>query len=220
MHKTNFQLLFSGFGPDVTTIWREISLCGFIHMCNVQFEAIVTFASSLLCLSGGLTIGISAVLLPKLEEDEEFYWTKEYGSWIASIAPISSIFSCLCIGSLLDRFGRKSAHIMLSFPFIIGWLCMAFANDFYVMMVGRFFTGFSFGLGSGLAGAISYCLLSSSVKVTPDLLARGEPAMYGTFAIVTLISSVILYSLLPETHGKTLQAIEDSYNNKDRTTTL
>lgn len=76
------------------------------------------------------------------------------------------------------------------------------------------------GLGSGIAGAISYCLLSLSVKVTPDLLARGEPAMYGTFAIITLVSAVILHSLLPETHGKTLQAIEDSYNNKNRTTTL
>lgn len=71
------------------------------------------------------------------------------------------------------------------------------------------------GLGSGLSGAISYIMLSISVKITPDLLAYGEPVMYGGFAAVTVISTVILQFILPETHGKTLQDIEDNYNDND-----
>ncbi|XP_063390028.1 facilitated trehalose transporter Tret1-like [Cydia fagiglandana] len=108
-------------------------------------QVLATLASSLLCLSAGLTNGISAVLLPNLVHDPSLSWGSGFGSWIAAIAPISSILGCVCVGTLLDCFGRRTVHIILAFPFMAGWLAMAFAKDFPTMMVGRFLTGFSYG---------------------------------------------------------------------------
>ncbi|XP_047994910.1 uncharacterized protein LOC125233089 [Leguminivora glycinivorella] len=108
-------------------------------------QVLATVASCLLYLSAGLTNGISAVLLPELAQDSSLSWGSELGSWIASLAPISSILGCVCVGTLLDSLGRRIVHIILAFPFMVGWLVMAFADDFSTMMVGRFLTGLSFG---------------------------------------------------------------------------
>ncbi|XP_048000550.1 facilitated trehalose transporter Tret1-like isoform X2 [Leguminivora glycinivorella] len=114
-------------------------------ICLFATQVLATIASSFLCLSAGLTNGISAVLLPMLVSDSTLSWGPGFGPWIAAIAPISSILGCICVGTLLDGYGRRTVHIILAFPFIAGWMFMAFADDFPTMMVGRCLTGLSYG---------------------------------------------------------------------------
>lgn len=71
------------------------------------------------------------------------------------------------------------------------------------------------GIGSGISSLISFALLFISVKVTPGIIASfGDAALYGFFAVLTLVSAVALSFLLPETNGKSLQDIENSLYNK------
>lgn len=69
------------------------------------------------------------------------------------------------------------------------------------------------GIGSGASSSTSSLLLFVSVKFTPAIMASfGAVALYSTFAMVTFISLVLLYFLLPDTDGKTLLEIENEYN--------
>ncbi|XP_050357143.1 facilitated trehalose transporter Tret1-like [Nymphalis io] len=102
-------------------------------------------ASGWLSLTAGFAYGFSAVLLPDLKEDENFPYNDNLGSWIASITPLSMIVCCLCAGSIIDRFGRKVGHIILSMLSVISWVIIAFATNVTLLLIGRFVAGFSVG---------------------------------------------------------------------------
>lgn len=71
------------------------------------------------------------------------------------------------------------------------------------------------GLGSGLNSAFASISIFTIVKVTPEFVeAYGPAALYSFYGISTLICGTVLCFILPETDGKTLQAIEDGYNEK------
>lgn len=74
------------------------------------------------------------------------------------------------------------------------------------------------GFGSGLSSCISFSLLFVSVKITPGIMyTYGEVALYGFFAVVTLISTVFLSFVLPETNNKSLQDLENNmYKNNEK----
>ncbi|XP_072945925.1 facilitated trehalose transporter Tret1-like isoform X2 [Epargyreus clarus] len=68
------------------------------------------------------------------------------------------------------------------------------------------------GLCSGFISAISFFLLFINVKITPSIMATyGEMSMYAAFGILTLLNTFVLCFILPETNGRSLQDIEDSY---------
>ncbi|KPJ00667.1 Facilitated trehalose transporter Tret1-2-like [Papilio xuthus] len=68
------------------------------------------------------------------------------------------------------------------------------------------------GVGSGASSAVSYFLLFISVKITPGITSTlGVLALFCMFATITVLNGVILIFLLPETHGRSLQDIEDGY---------
>ncbi|XP_075987105.1 facilitated trehalose transporter Tret1-like [Anticarsia gemmatalis] len=112
------------------------------HICR---QICATIAASLLSLSGGLTFGFTAVMLPQLEADPEFPYDKKFDSWIASISPLAMIMGCLFSGSMSDGIGRKMGQIVLIFPFMIGWIIMGFSTNNVFMLIGRFITGICTG---------------------------------------------------------------------------
>ncbi|CAH0599122.1 unnamed protein product [Chrysodeixis includens] len=117
----------------------------FAESAHIYRQFLGTFASSLLSLSGGLTFGFTAVLLPQLENDPYYPYDKAYDSWIASISPLAMVMGCLFSGSMSDGLGRRTGQILLVIPFTIGWIIMGFANGNTGMLVGRFITGISTG---------------------------------------------------------------------------
>lgn len=46
----------------------------------------------------------------------------------------------------MEKFGRRLAHLILSLPFIIGWLLISIADSLTFLLIGRFITGFCVGL--------------------------------------------------------------------------
>ncbi len=60
-----------------------------------------------------------------------FYKIKQLGALASS--PVA--------GFTVERLGRKGCMILFSFPFILGWIVVAFANNVIIMCIGRFITG-------------------------------------------------------------------------------
>ena len=63
----------------------------------------------------------------------------------ASLPPLSAIFGSLMIMALMQYFGRKAALIMISIPYILGFLLMGFT--YFVRHKSTLFIG---GILAGL----------------------------------------------------------------------
>ena len=70
--------------------------------------------------------------------DDEF-------SWIGSLTTLGAAFICVPIGILCDYVGRKTAMLLLVFPFTIGWALIVWSNSITLFYAGRFITGLSGG---------------------------------------------------------------------------
>lgn len=70
------------------------------------------------------------------------------------------------------------------------------------------------GLGSGISSAITFASFFAVVKTAPGMMANfGEVFTFLTYGLVALLGTVILYFILPETKGKSLQEIEDRFKS-------
>lgn len=106
------------------------------------------------------------------------------------------------------------------------WLSITIAVS-YIIFAGHAITlGWSFipelfsanlrGLGSGIGAAMLYFVLFIAVKVCPGFMAAyGAAAMYALYGTISGVSTIILCFVLPETNGRTLQDIEDSYKKNN-----
>ncbi|XP_069362724.1 facilitated trehalose transporter Tret1-like isoform X2 [Maniola hyperantus] len=115
----------------------------------------------------------------------------------------------------IERFGSVGLSITITVLFI------AFGGSVVTLgwaFVPELFSANLRGLGSGIAAAMSYLVLFVCVKISPGVVATyGNAAMYATYGVVTVINNVILCFVLPETSGRTLQEIEDSYKKSGTT---
>uniref|UniRef100_A0A182QST8 Major facilitator superfamily (MFS) profile domain-containing protein n=1 Tax=Anopheles farauti TaxID=69004 RepID=A0A182QST8_9DIPT len=97
--------------------------------------------------AAGMTNGFSAILLPQLQHaDSKLSITEDQASWIASMAPLPMAIGCLLGGWLMERCGRKSAHLLLNVSFAVGWCVLSTAGSYGQILAGRFITGLSCGL--------------------------------------------------------------------------
>ncbi|KXJ73638.1 hypothetical protein RP20_CCG015385 [Aedes albopictus] len=97
--------------------------------------------------AAGMTNGFSAILLPQLQSPESsIQITNDQSSWIASMAPLPMAAGCLLGGFLMEKFGRKVTHLILSISFAVGFCVLSVALSYDMILVGRFITGFSCGL--------------------------------------------------------------------------
>lgn len=65
--------------------------------------------------------------------------------WIGSFATLGAMVMCFPIGILCDKLGRKIAMLLLTIPFVIGWLLIIFASSVTMIYIGRFITGMAGG---------------------------------------------------------------------------
>lgn len=116
-----------------------------------------------------MTLGYSAVLLPQLQNHtttpHPIQINQEEASWVgkfsvhkqlaipslpqfltASLAVIPMAVGTLIGGVLIQKYGRKSTHIITSVPFFVGWLLIHFAMNLEMLLTGRFLTGLSSGI--------------------------------------------------------------------------
>lgn len=82
------------------------------------------------------------------------------------------------------------------------------------MMCGEVFPLRVRGLGSGISSATTFVSFFIVVKTAPGMMTNlGEVFTFLFYGIIALIGTGILYFILPETKGKSLQEIEDKFKS-------
>ncbi|KAM8711985.1 hypothetical protein ACLKA7_012493 [Drosophila subpalustris] len=64
----------------------------------------------------------------------------EWG-WVTSMMTLGAACMCIPIGILIQLFGRKLVMLVLVVPYLIGWACIIWAANVYMLYIGRFVIG-------------------------------------------------------------------------------
>ncbi|CAG9098867.1 unnamed protein product [Plutella xylostella] len=83
-----------------------------------------------------------AALLPALAApDSSIRMDRDTASWFASSMAVGMIFGQVAASFLLEKLGRKMAHILCIVPGFMGWVLIFFAFDVTMLFIGRLLGG-------------------------------------------------------------------------------
>lgn len=102
-------------------------------------------------VSAGMVSGYSAILIPQLLDiNSTVPFSPADASWIASVGVLPMGPGCFIGGYLMEKYGRRTSHMIVCVPMILGWVTIACAELFYkppdVILLGRFITGAASGI--------------------------------------------------------------------------
>ena len=126
--------------------------------------------------------GWPAPVAPLLIAGDDHYFEiseQEFG-FVASIITLGCAISCLPIGALMSRFGRKSTMLGLVVPFMIGWVLVTWSTCFEMLLAGRFIIG--------LAGG-AFCV--SAPQYSAEIAEKEIRGIVGTFFQLLIISGIL-----------------------------
>ncbi|CAH0697651.1 unnamed protein product [Spodoptera exigua] len=82
------------------------------------------------------------------------------------------------------------------------------------IMCGEVFPTKVRGIGSGISSSTTFVAFFIVVKTAPGLMSTfGEVITFLGYGVVALIGTAVMYFILPETKGKSLQEIEERFRN-------
>lgn len=80
------------------------------------------------------------------------------------------------------------------------------------IMCGEVFPTKVRGIGSGISSASTFIAFFTVVKTAPGLMSNfGEVITFLSYGVIALVGTTVMYFILPETKGKSLQEIEDGF---------
>eukprot|EP00055_Hartaetosiga_balthica_P016597 m.105706 g.105706 ORF g.105706 m.105706 type:complete len:596 (+) comp9136_c1_seq8:175-1962(+) len=138
---------------------------GFVLLC--------IFLTALTSILLGYDIGIMSGA--KLQIKEHFELSDGKVELMVGIMNFISAFGGLVSGRISDFIGRRYTVAIACVLFVCGAVLMAFANTYWVLMVGRVITGL--GVGSGLTIAPLYMAELSPKKFRGALVSFNEVAI-------------------------------------------
>lgn len=145
-------------------------------------QYIAALSASLGAFCAGTILGWTSPAGPRLVQEIQYFpITNDEWSWIASIYNVGCSFSCLFIGYLMDKFGRKNTMLGLVVPLIIGWSLLAWAKSFLMLLCGRFILG--------LGGGAFYIV---TPQYTTEIAQKDIRGILGSF-LQLLISIGVLF---------------------------
>lgn len=62
------------------------------------------------------------------------------------MAALPMSLGCVLAGLLMEKYGRRVTHFMISVPFVAGWVFISLATNITMLLIGRFITGLCVGL--------------------------------------------------------------------------
>ena len=84
--------------------------------------------------------------LPHLKSpNSNFLLTENQGTWLVTLQLIGDLISSTMNPLFMDHFGRKYTILLFTFPSIISWLLIIFAQNYIHLYIARFLAGFHLG---------------------------------------------------------------------------
>lgn len=96
----------------------------------------------------GFTASYTGTALVSMKEERNFGLGNSEISWVVSIMSVGGCLGSAIGGPLIDYFGRKSTILGSAFPFIAAYLLIGFANEIFMIIMGRFLAGICVGINS------------------------------------------------------------------------
>lgn len=109
-------------------------------MCRI----FLSFANAVCLCAAAAGTGLSwtsPVLVQLKQSNSTIVITDSESNWIASNLAIGAIVSAVPSGILADKYGRKSAAIMICVPYIASWVMIVFAQSVQWLLFARFLIG-------------------------------------------------------------------------------
>jgi len=132
-------------------------------------QILPAFIATLGAFGCGTVLAWPAVALPKLDEsvcgtDCDITISKDEASFLSAVSNLGG----MCVGPfaaiLMLKFGKKWTMIILSVPFVVGWVLLVFANGLGMLYTGRILTGFSGGAFGLVAPAYTTEISETSIR--------------------------------------------------------
>jgi MFS family permease len=145
------------------------------------------FAAGLSAAGGAFIVGVAlgwpSPAGPRLVNNDKDYFEidKTLFDWAASIITIGCAISCLPIGFLMQKFGRKWTMLAMAIPFVIGWGYITFAPTFSMIFFGRILLGVAGG---------AFCV--SAPQYAAEISEKEIRGTVGSFCVL-LINAGILF---------------------------
>ncbi|KAK8736027.1 hypothetical protein OTU49_005188 [Cherax quadricarinatus] len=109
------------------------------------------FAATMGALAAGTVLGYSSPAGAQLTSNStsgSLHLTSEENMWFSSSMNLGALVGGPVGGICLNILGRRGTMLASSVPFIGGWLLIAFARNFGMLMTGRIITGLCTGITS------------------------------------------------------------------------
>lgn len=149
-------------------------------------------------LAAGSVLGWTSPTQKEFENGEYgFAVSTEEFSWVGSIANIGAAISCIPIGFLCQRFGRKLTMLAMVLPFILGWALIIWASSVGTLIAGRFFLGVASG---------AFCV--AAPMYTGEIASKQIRGILGSFfQLMVTIGILFVYAVGSGTSAFTLSII-------------
>ncbi|CAL8125629.1 unnamed protein product [Orchesella dallaii] len=166
-------------------------------------QLIASIAANMGAFAFGTVLAWSATGIPSMIDGNELgEMTNSVSSWIGSIPTLGAVAACPFAGFALDTLGRRKSMLFLTVPFIIGWLFIAFAQNWFMVLFGRFVTGFCGGCFSIAAPIFTAETADASVRgglgsLFDMLLSTGMLYIYALGVLLPWRYQAIACSVIP-----------------------
>ncbi|EDV20428.1 uncharacterized protein TRIADDRAFT_38377 [Trichoplax adhaerens] len=113
----------------------------------------VYMAALIACLgavSFGYSLEYASPSLPELQEPSagKLQLNRSQSAWFTSLIAIGGLIGAPVAGFLIDFIGRQSTLIVISLPFVAGWLLIIYAEAVVSLLIGRLICGLGVGMAS------------------------------------------------------------------------
>ncbi|XKL67981.1 hypothetical protein PGB90_003472 [Kerria lacca] len=167
---------------------------------NALPQILATCAKNLLLLTYGMTLGITTIAIPALEQNtnlsnisestqnlrtDSLKLTESQISWFSSINLICVPVGCFISGAITQPLGRKRSMMFLNIPFFIVWVLYYNASNVTTLYIALII--------SGLAGGLHEAPVLTYVAEITEPYLRG---MLGSTAPTTVIIGTVSQLIL------------------------
>lgn len=124
---------------------RTIKKSPFVRQC------IAVLGPLIVVISSGMVSGYSAILIPQVVgRNTTVQFTEGDVSWIAAVGVLPMGPGCFLGGYLMNKFGRRTSHMIICVPMVLGWALIACSEIIpytkAMILLGRFITGAASGI--------------------------------------------------------------------------